>query len=63
MSPEKAVRLIERFGTDRVFFGTDYPMWDARDELGYIEKLPLGDDTKEKLLWKNISDFLQLEIE
>ncbi len=60
MPPERAVELIEKYGADRVFFGTDYPMWDAKDELEYIDKLPLNDNAKEKLLWKNISDFLQL---
>lgn len=60
LSPERAAKLVNRFGDDRVFFGTDYPMWSACDELAYIEKIPLSHETKEKIMWKNINDFLQL---
>lgn len=63
MSSEEATHLIKRFGIERVFFGTDYPMWKITDELEFIDKLDLSDEDKEKLLWKNISDFLKLGYE
>ena len=63
LSPEKTAQLIERFGYDRVFFGTDYPMWDAADEIKYVERLPISDEHKEMLMWKNLRDFLGLDID
>lgn len=63
MSEEEAVRLILKFGEDRVFFGTDYPMWGAENELSFISRLNISDEIKEKLLWKNIAEFLQLDFE
>ena len=33
MSPEHAAELIRKFGADRVMWGTDYPMWNAKEEL------------------------------
>ena len=60
MTPEKAAELITKFGCDRVFFGTDYPMWRADKDLEFLDRIPLGEDVKEKVLWKNINDFLGL---
>ncbi len=60
MTPEKAAELITKFGSDRVFFGTDYPMWRADKDLEFLDRIPLGEDVKEKVLWKNINDFLEL---
>lgn len=33
LEPEEAARIIRRYGTDRAFFGTDYPMWDPEEEM------------------------------
>lgn len=57
MTPEKAAELITMFGCDRVFFGTDYPMWRADNDLEFLDRIPLGEDVKEKVLWKNIMIF------
>ena len=63
LTPEKAAELIGKFGEDRVFFGTDYPMWDAADELKYIDRLPISEEVKEKVLWKNLCAFLDIDME
>ena len=60
MNVSSAMEIINIYGIERVFFGTDYPMWSAVDELKFIESLPLSEEDKNKLLWKNINDFLQL---
>jgi hypothetical protein len=54
IEPERAVRLIEAFGADRVIFGTDYPMWDAREELERFYRLNLSPKQQEMILYKNI---------
>ena len=39
---------------------SDYPMWRADKDLEFLDRIPLGEDVKEKVLWKNINDFLEL---
>lgn len=51
-------KLIEFYGADHVLFGTDYPMWDAKSELSYIEKLNLSLSDKELILHKNAERIL-----
>lgn len=53
MSPEHAAELIRKIGTDRVMWGTDYPMWDASEELKMFERLPLTPEERENILYKN----------
>ena len=57
MDPADAAAIIKRHGTDRVFWGTDYPMWDPSTELGNFMRLPLSDDDKEAILGKNAARF------
>jgi len=60
LPPEKAAELIRKYGADRVLFGTDYPMWDASSELELFSKIPLNDDERELILYKNVLDLLKL---
>jgi len=60
LPPEKAAELIRKYGADRVLFGTDYPMWDASSELKLFSKIPLNDDERELILYKNVLDLLKL---
>ena len=53
MTPEHAAELIRKIGADRVMWGTDYPMWSARDELELFAKVPLTDEERELILYKN----------
>lgn len=48
-----ALRLIERFGEDHFFFGTDFPMWKPKEELDRFLSLKLGEETNEKILYSN----------
>lgn len=61
LSPETAKEYINAYGDDRIFFGTDYPMWSAKDELERFFRIDLSDGQREKILWKNINTFLGLE--
>lgn len=53
MTPEHAVELIRKLGTDRVMWGTDYPMWSAKDELERFNRLPLTDRERRLILSEN----------
>ena len=53
MSPEHAAELIRKFGADRVMWGTDYPMWNAKEELERFAALPLTERERELILSEN----------
>ncbi len=50
---ERALGLISYFGTERVMFGTDYPVKRAEDELQRFEALGLSDADAERILGEN----------
>jgi predicted TIM-barrel fold metal-dependent hydrolase len=58
LEPERVVRQIRTFGANRVFFGTDYPLWIAKNELNAFLALPLSDAEKEGILSLNYSNFI-----
>ncbi len=62
LTPEKAAELIEKFGEDYVLFGTDYPMWGAEYELEKFAKIPLTDEQREKILYKNAQKMLNIQL-
>lgn len=45
--------LIDRYGVDRVLFGTDYPMWSHESELNFFFELPLTDAERRAILSEN----------
>lgn len=51
----RAEEIIDMLGDDRFFFGTDFPMWDHRDELERFMALNLSEETRDKLLYKNFA--------
>ncbi len=61
ISAEKAEGLIRKFGAEKFFFGTDFPMWDASEEIERFNKLSLSDNEKEKILALNIKTLLKLD--
>ncbi|MCL1797609.1 MAG: amidohydrolase family protein [Eggerthellaceae bacterium] len=50
--------LINAYGTDRIMFASDFPMWDPTTEYHHFMSLGFGEDELEKLLWKNAERFL-----
>ena len=58
VEPEEAVKIIHRYGADKVFFGTDYPMWKPKEELARFMALPLTEDEREMILHRNFEKFI-----
>lgn len=54
------LRMIRRFGTDRVLFGTDSPWSDQKASLDLIRALPLEDTEKDAILGGNARRLLRL---
>lgn len=59
MSKEQFLRYIEAYGADRVLYGSDFPVWDAKEEAEYFMALPLKDSDKEKIAFKNAENILK----
>jgi predicted TIM-barrel fold metal-dependent hydrolase len=53
MTPEKARTLIDAYGTDRVLFGTDYPMWEPLAEMERFMKIDLTEQERRDILCNN----------
>lgn len=53
MSPEKAKKLIKAYGTKRVLFGTDYPMWKPKEEIERFLKIELTEKQRQDIFFNN----------
>jgi hypothetical protein len=60
LTPEKATEYVKIFGQERVLFGTDYPMWDICEELERFNRLSLSETVREKILYDNVQELLNL---
>ena len=58
LRPEQAAEVIRHYGADRVFFGTDYPMWKPEMEVQRFLSLPLTPEEQEMIAHKNFEAFL-----
>lgn len=59
LEPDKAVDVIHHYGADRVFFGTDYPMWKPEQEVERFLNLPLTAREQEMIAHENFEAFLE----
>ena len=60
ISTSKAREIIDMLGSDRFFFGTDFPMWDAKGELERFNAIPMTEQEKKMILAENIKRLLKL---
>lgn len=60
LSTEEGTRLIRNMGSEKFFFGTDYPMWLPEEEIARFLKLELTEREKENILAGNLTAFLCL---
>ncbi len=57
---KKAKEIIDALGYERFFFGDDFPMWRAKEELERFNKIELSKTEKEAILAGNIKKLLNL---
>lgn len=55
---QEAAKVIRAYGADRVFFATDYPMWNPSEELERFMALPLTEVEQQKILYDNFAVFI-----
>lgn len=53
LTQEQVMDLVTAFGTDRIIFGSDYPMWRPDQELRLLRGLPLTDQQIRQMTWDN----------
>ena len=51
-------RLVEAFGAEHVLFGSDGPWGDVTAEVARLRAMPLSDDNREAILWRNAARLL-----
>jgi predicted TIM-barrel fold metal-dependent hydrolase len=61
LDPKRAKDMIRQHGIGKMLFGTDYPMWDHKEELERFMKLDLTEDERQQILWKNSCRLLNIE--
>ncbi|MBR2875705.1 MAG: amidohydrolase [Clostridia bacterium] len=61
LDKKTALKIIKRYGTDKVIFATDFPMWRQEDELNYITSLGLSDEDLKKIFHDNIMKILNIQ--
>ena len=60
LDKSRAADLIHRFGHERYFFGTDFPMWKHDEELQRFLALDLTEEEREDILYNNAARVLGL---
>lgn len=62
LGSRRTAELVRLWGTDRVMFGSDFPMWSPVDEYRQFASLGFGEDELENMLWHNAERFLGKQI-
>jgi predicted TIM-barrel fold metal-dependent hydrolase len=57
---ELFLEILNKHGADKILFASDCPWRNIRDESEYIEQMPLPDEIKELIFYKNAERILQL---
>ncbi len=60
LSPEKLKHCIDCYGSERILFGSDFPMWDPVREKERFLAIPLTDGEREAIASKNAFRLLNL---
>lgn len=56
---EFAIKIIQKHGVDKIFFASDYPMWNPKDEMAKVLTLGLSDSELEQIFYSNAYNFLK----
>ena len=59
LTPKQIRELIDIYGASKVIFGTDYPMWNAGDELKSLSEVEMSDEEREMILHGNLERLLE----
>lgn len=54
---DMTLRLLDRYGTERCLFGSDFPMWSPKEEIARVQALGLGQSEQEQIFYGNFDKF------
>lgn len=58
LGPMRTKELCKLYGTDRVMFGSDFPMWSPKEEYEMFTSLDFTDDEFDQMLYTNALQFI-----
>ena len=58
LGKRRTKELCRLYGTERVLFGSDFPMWNPVDEYNTFTNIDFTDEELENMLWHNAERFL-----
>ncbi len=59
---EQMVRIIRKHGAGKILFATDFPWTSQKESIDYVNALPLSQEEKECILYKNAARLLNIKI-
>ncbi|MBI4318008.1 MAG: amidohydrolase family protein [Chloroflexi bacterium] len=62
LDPLVIARIIEEHGSDKVLFGSDFPAVEAQRQIKWLSKLPISEEDKERIFWKNANELFGLKL-
>lgn len=61
LGPRRSKELIELYGSKRMLFGSDFPMWTPSSELKKFRNLGFNETDSEYILYRNAEKILRIE--
>ena len=61
MTPQKAKELICAYGIKRVLFGTDYPMWEPKEEIEKFMQIELTEKERKDIFYNNAARLFTIQ--
>ena len=62
LGQRRTVELARMWGTDRIMFGSDYPMWSPAAEYDQFVTAGFSEDELENMLWHNAERFAGVKV-
>lgn len=61
MDSASAKKYMDIYGSDRLLFGTDFPLWDLTTEVERFMQLEMSDAVRERIAYKNAERILKAD--
>ncbi len=58
---DKIIKLITTHPSDKILFGTDFPLIDQKEDINYLLQLEINPSLKEKIFYKNAFSLLKID--
>jgi predicted TIM-barrel fold metal-dependent hydrolase len=53
---------LRELGASKLVFGTDYPLCDIDSWVSRLERLPVSDEERERIAWRNAGDLMGIRL-